>query len=85
MGAADRQNPDRARIATFTYSFARIDAALKCASKREPKGSSWLIRLHETGCPRCGIGAGDLDSGGTLSSEKAKPRSPASAAAVEAQ
>ena len=52
---------------------------------REPKGSSWLIRLHETGCPRCGIGAGDLDSGGTLSSEKAKPRSPTSAAGVEAE
>jgi hypothetical protein len=37
-GAADRQHPDRARIATFTYSFARIDAALKCASKPGAKG-----------------------------------------------
>jgi hypothetical protein len=37
-GAPDGQHPDRALIATFTYSFARIGAALKCASKPGAKG-----------------------------------------------
>jgi len=41
---------DRALIATLTYSFARIGAAL--AMKVEdlrPKGAGWQIRLHEKG------------------------------------
>ena len=41
---------DRALIATLTYGFARIGAALKMkVDDLEPKGSSWLIRLHEKG------------------------------------
>ena len=41
---------DRALIATLTYSFARIGAALKMrVEDLEPKGSGWLIRLHEKG------------------------------------
>jgi hypothetical protein len=35
-GAADRQHPDRARIATFTYSFARIDAASSTLTGTDP-------------------------------------------------
>ena len=45
-----RDMRDRALIATLTYSFARIGAAL--AMKVEdlrPKGSGWQIRLHEKG------------------------------------
>ncbi len=41
---------DRALIATLTYSFARIGAAL--AMKVEdlrPKGAGWQVRLHEKG------------------------------------
>ncbi len=41
---------DRALIATLTYSFARITAALKMkVEDLQPKGSGWLIRLHEKG------------------------------------
>ena len=41
---------DRALISTLTYSFARIGAALKMrVEDLEPKGSGWLIRLHEKG------------------------------------
>jgi integrase len=41
---------DRALIATLTYSFARIGAALKMrVEDLQPKNSSWLIRLHEKG------------------------------------
>jgi len=41
---------DRALIATLTYSFARITAALKMkVGDLQPKGSGWLIRLHEKG------------------------------------
>lgn len=41
---------DRALIATLTYSFARIGAALKMrVEDLQPKGSGWLIRLHEKG------------------------------------
>jgi site-specific recombinase XerD len=48
---------DRALIATLTYSFARITAALKMKVEElkmkvedlQPKGSGWLIRLHERG------------------------------------
>lgn len=41
---------DRALIAILTYGFARIGAALKMkVEDLEPKGSGWLIRLHEKG------------------------------------
>ena len=41
---------DRALIATLTYSFARIGAALKMkVEDLRPKGAGWLIRLHEKG------------------------------------
>jgi site-specific recombinase XerD len=41
---------DRALIATLTYSFARITAALKMkVEDLQPKGSGWLIHLHEKG------------------------------------
>ena len=41
---------DRALIATLTYSFARITAALKMkVEDLQPKNSGWLIRLHEKG------------------------------------
>jgi hypothetical protein len=39
---------DRALIATLTYGFARIGAALKMrVEDLQSKGSGWLIRLHE--------------------------------------
>jgi site-specific recombinase XerD len=41
---------DRALIATLTYSFARITAALKMkVEDLRPKGAGWQIRLHEKG------------------------------------
>lgn len=41
---------DRALIATLTYSFARITAALKMkVEDLRPKGSGWQICLHEKG------------------------------------
>jgi integrase/recombinase XerD len=41
---------DRALIATLTYGFARVGAALKmCVDDLQSKGSGWLIRLHEKG------------------------------------
>ncbi len=41
---------DRALIATLTYSFARIGAALKMKMEDlQPKGSAWRLRLHEKG------------------------------------
>jgi len=41
---------DRALIATLTYSFARITAALKMkVEDLRPKGSGWEICLHEKG------------------------------------
>jgi site-specific recombinase XerD len=41
---------DRALIATLTYGFARIGAALKMrVEDLQPKSSGWLIRLHEKG------------------------------------
>jgi site-specific recombinase XerC len=41
---------DRALIATLTYSFARIGAALKMkVEDLRPKGASWELRLHEKG------------------------------------
>jgi len=39
---------DRALIATLTYSFARIGAALKMrVEDLRPKGPGWTVRLHE--------------------------------------
>ena len=39
---------DRALIATLTYGFARIGAALKMrVEDLQAKGLGWLIRLHE--------------------------------------
>lgn len=41
---------DRALIATLTYAFARIGAALKMrVEDLQPRGAGWLIRLHEKG------------------------------------
>jgi integrase len=41
---------DRALIATLTYGFARVGAALKMrVEDLQSKGSGWLIRLHEKG------------------------------------
>src|SRR4051794_22846352 len=41
---------DRALIATLTYSFARITAALKMkVEDLRPRGAGWSIRLHEKG------------------------------------
>ena len=41
---------DRALIATLTYSFARIGAALKMrVEDLRPRGSGWTVRLHEKG------------------------------------
>ena len=41
---------DRALIATLTYSFARITAALKMkVEDLRPRGAGWMIRLHEKG------------------------------------
>jgi site-specific recombinase XerD len=41
---------DRAMIATLTYSFARVTAALKMkVEDLRPRGAGWTIRLHEKG------------------------------------
>src|SRR5271163_2404940 len=41
---------DRALIATLTYGFARVGAALRMrVEDLQSKGSGWLIRLHEKG------------------------------------
>ena len=41
---------DRALIATLTYSFARINAALKMkVQDLRPRSAGWTIRLHEKG------------------------------------
>jgi site-specific recombinase XerD len=41
---------DRALIATLTYSFARITAALKMrVEDLQPRGGGWTVRLHEKG------------------------------------
>jgi site-specific recombinase XerD len=41
---------DRALITTLTYSFARINAALKMrVEDLRPRGAAWSIRLHEKG------------------------------------
>ena len=47
-GARDLR--DRALIATLTYSFARIGAALAMrVEDLRPKGAGWTVRLHEKG------------------------------------
>jgi integrase len=41
---------DRALIATLTYSFARINAALKMkVEDLRPRGAGWTVRLHVKG------------------------------------
>ena len=48
--AALRDLRDRALIATLTYSFARVTAALKMKIEDlRPRGAGWTIRLHEKG------------------------------------
>jgi site-specific recombinase XerD len=48
--ASLRDLRDRALIATLTYSFARINAALKMkVEDLRPRGAGWNIRLHEKG------------------------------------
>ncbi|MGE0372903.1 MAG: tyrosine-type recombinase/integrase [Gammaproteobacteria bacterium] len=48
--ATVRDLRDRALIATLTYSFARIGAALRMkVEDLRPKGAGWQIRLHEKG------------------------------------
>ena len=58
MAQAARHHPnetvrdlrDRALIATLTYSFARITAALKMkVEDLRPRGAGWTMRLHEKG------------------------------------
>jgi site-specific recombinase XerD len=45
-----RDRRDRALIATLTYSFARITAALKMkVEDLRPQGAGWVLRLHEKG------------------------------------
>jgi site-specific recombinase XerD len=45
-----RELRDRALIATLTYSFARITAALTMkVEDLVPKGAGWQLRLHEKG------------------------------------
>jgi hypothetical protein len=41
---------DRTLIATLTYRFARITAALKMkVEDLRPRGAGWTVRLHEKG------------------------------------
>jgi integrase len=48
--ATVRDLRDRALIATLTYSFARVTAALKMkVEDLLPRGAGWMIRLHEKG------------------------------------
>lgn len=48
--ATARDLRDRALIATLTYSFARITAALKMKIEDlRPQGAGWVLRLHEKG------------------------------------
>jgi integrase len=46
----------RALIATLTYSFARINAAVKMkVEDLRPRGAGWTIRLHEKGGKQRGM------------------------------
>jgi site-specific recombinase XerD len=48
--ASLRDLRDRALIATLTYSFARITAALKMkVEDLRPRSAGWTVRLHEKG------------------------------------
>jgi site-specific recombinase XerD len=48
-----RDRRDRALIATLTYSFARIGAALKMTvADLQPKGGGWQVHLREKGGKR---------------------------------
>jgi site-specific recombinase XerD len=48
--ATVRDLRDRALIATLTYSFARITAALRMkVEDLRPKGAGWQVQLHEKG------------------------------------
>ncbi len=48
--ATVRDLRDRALIATLTYSFARVGAALGMKVENlQPRGSGWVIHLHEKG------------------------------------
>ena len=48
--ASVRDLRDRALIATLTYSFARVTAALKMkVEDLQPRGAGWSVRLHEKG------------------------------------
>ena len=48
--ASLRDLRDRALIATLSYSFARITAALKMKIEDfQPRGARWTVRLHEKG------------------------------------
>ncbi len=48
--ATVRDLRDRALIATLTYAFARIGAALRMRVEDfQPQGAGWAIRLHEKG------------------------------------
>src|ERR1700690_3005235 len=45
-----RDRRDRALIATLTYRFARINAALKMkVEDLRPRGAGWTVRLHAKG------------------------------------
>jgi site-specific recombinase XerD len=45
-----RDRRDRALIATLTYSFARVTAALKMkVEDLRPQSAGWVLRLHEKG------------------------------------
>jgi integrase len=47
---ADTVRDLRDRVATLTYSFARITAALKMkVEDLRPQGAGWRLRLHEKG------------------------------------
>ncbi len=49
-GVTLRDLRDRALIATLTYSFARIGAALALrVEDLRPQGAAWVLRLHEKG------------------------------------
>uniref|UniRef100_A0A8J4M6B6 Integrase n=1 Tax=Acidicaldus sp. TaxID=1872105 RepID=A0A8J4M6B6_9PROT len=54
--ATVRDLRDRALIATLTYAFARIGAALKMrVEDLQPRGASWMIRLQEKGGKQHGM------------------------------
>jgi site-specific recombinase XerD len=53
---------DRALIATLTYSFARLTAALRMkVEDLRPKGVGWQIQLHEKGGVEGGPNPGHSD------------------------